>query len=355
MLLSERINLILLTTFTVFIILLVTVFTIIIAFASDEFSYPETMSNLQSYSNSYSHLQLLLISDDDALTKYDNTYYSRIYLGVLNTPTSESWTYNPSSTFSVTTKYNEKKRGNENSAVVYYNDKMYVFDDKTGIASELDISHTSIYPRMIYNKGNGNSSNGMKCEWATVKDEVMFIGSHGNSRDEDDLYKNSYVQKVNNQLVNEPVNWYKYFEKINDALGIKSPGYVTHEAITWSNYYEKWVIFPRKVSQDAYDEITDMTSSSKVMLICDEDFEQCETIKDPQYVNERCFSSVRLAPFNEKIMIYTKSVENEGKIESYIGVIDTGDIDKEGYPKILLHDTYVGPYKVEGLEILSRK
>ncbi|EDR27110.1 Apyrase precursor, putative [Entamoeba dispar SAW760] len=316
------------------------------------FKYPIVLDNYQSYEKEMKSINIGMISDDDELTKYGNDYYCQIYLGKIHI-TDKGWEYEETSHSKFISKFNKGKRGNELSELVWYNKKLYGFDDKTGIGYEINIDRQELYPRIIFNEGNGSTESGMKVEWGTVYNDEMIVGSQGNIHVNGiDDYSNSYIYHINTQLEKRVESWIDKYERINKVLNISYPGYITNEGILYSNMYHEWYIFPRKVSKIEWIDELDEIASSQYIIICDEDINVCRKYKDPQYVNERCFSSIKILPFNERTVIYTKSVEHNGKIESYIGAISLDGVNENENVKIVMKDTLISKYKIEGIEVL---
>jgi soluble calcium-activated nucleotidase 1 len=56
------------------------------------------------------------------------------------------------------------------------------------------------------------------------------------------------------------------------ALGYLHPGYLLHEAITWSPYHRKWFVFPRRVSKEKYDDVVDESKGSNIVIMASHDF-----------------------------------------------------------------------------------
>lgn len=120
---------------------------------------------------------------------------------------------------------------------------------------------------------------GMKLEWATVKDSKLYVGTHGIEM----LSSNGgtvidrtlmWVSKIDKNGVIEHLNWQQNFVKLWEAVGVKLPGYVIHEACVWSDVHRRWFFLPRKLSKDKYDEHTDSTQKgSNVLLSAKSDFE----------------------------------------------------------------------------------
>lgn len=324
--------------------------------SSSEDDYPDSMNNYRSYKNSIKQLRIAMISDDDKETFDNKTFRSHMYIGTIDT-TEEKWKYTQTEAIDFSTGFNilaSKSRGNELSDLVWFYDTLYSFDDKTGIGFEMDTVNKNMYPRMIFAGSNGTSKIGMKVEWSTVMGDQMVIGSHGNTHwDGREDYQNSYVHYIDKDLSQETVAWIDEYENINRALNITYPGYVTNEAISYSNQNDQWYVFPRKVSEEEYNETRDYTLSSEYFLICDNNVNNCKKYRDPQRRPERCFSSIFPVPYNEKIVVYTKSVENESGTESYIGAVSFDGVEEGKEGKIIMDEVQItDKYKIEGVELL---
>lgn len=73
--------------------------------------------------------------------------------------------------------YSLNGRGMELSELVTFNGRILTFDDRTGIVYEIKDDKAVAWVILV--DGNGWSQKGFKSEWATVKDEVLFVGSMG--------------------------------------------------------------------------------------------------------------------------------------------------------------------------------
>lgn len=73
--------------------------------------------------------------------------------------------------------YALKGRGMELSELVTFNGRMLTFDDRTGLVFQL--KDNKALPWVLLMDGAGNTGKGFKSEWATVKDEVLYVGSMG--------------------------------------------------------------------------------------------------------------------------------------------------------------------------------
>jgi len=92
-------------------------------------------------------------------------------------------------------QHNEAGRGAELSELVLYNRKLLTFDDRTGIMFEVanfedsgagaagskarEADRPALIPRQLFMEGDGATDKGMKIEWATLKDGLLWIGSFG--------------------------------------------------------------------------------------------------------------------------------------------------------------------------------
>lgn len=65
----------------------------------------------------------------------------------------------------------------ELSELVTFNGRIYTFDDRTGIVFEL--VNDKVAPWVILTDGETISEKGFKSEWATVKNNQLYVGSMG--------------------------------------------------------------------------------------------------------------------------------------------------------------------------------
>lgn len=205
----------------------------------------------------------------------------------------------------------------------------------------------------IINEGNEKVVKGAKLEWATVKDNVLYIGSHGTdtipkvANVTDNRFK--YVRKIDKEGRITTLDWSNNYKKIAEALGIKI-GYVVHEAVMWGEHLKKWVFLPRKVSKAPYDKFIDPKQGANLIVLADENFENIEKvrIKVKKEDNFRGFSAFKFVPGTKnKIILAIKSLETNILQKTYITLFNiNGDV--------LLEDTEVSSnHKFEGIEFIS--
>nr|BAN41017.1 apyrase precursor, putative [Entamoeba invadens] len=317
------------------------------------FRYPTSMAGYSEYTNTSTIFQVMFIADNDNNNKdASDKRYTKVHFGLLSKVDGQ-WTYAPrdSKDITVYSEYTYKGRGVETSEIVQFFDKTYVFDDKTGIASELNVNKKEYYSRMIMADGNGNSENGAKHEWGTVVGNHMYLGSHGrnstNLDGQQGRWEKYYVFKVNRDMSYTVENWLEVYTRIDALLGITSEGYTTHEAVVYSNMKRKWYFCPRKVSKTNWVESVDnLERAGKYIIEGEENKDNMKFVIDKQYNEKRCFFFVKLFPYNEDIMVYLKTYENGDTVESWIGMTNV----KPG--EVVMEEVSLGTDKYEGLEIV---
>ena len=251
----------------------------------------------------------------------------------------------------LTGKISEAGRGMELSALTWFRNKLYAFDDRTGIAFE--IRGSKAIPRYIMMEGDGNNDKGQKTEWATVKDDKMYAGSFGKEyTNPDGSIKNTnnmWVSVIDShgQITHE--DWTDRYNKLRQAVGCPYPGYMIHEAIAWSPHRKQWVILPRRVSKKPYDENEDERRGSNTVILASEDFSEIEVRHITTLTPTRGFSEFKFLPGSkDSVIVALKSEENEEEKtqNSYIMVFNLDGT-------MLMEETEIpGKMKFEGLEFM---
>lgn len=70
-------------------------------------------------------------------------------------------------------------RGMELSELVTFDGHLLTMDDRTGIIYKMSSENQKVIPWVVLMDGDGQSTKGFKCEWATVKDDHLYVGSLG--------------------------------------------------------------------------------------------------------------------------------------------------------------------------------
>lgn len=255
-----------------------------------------------------------------------------------------------------TTTMNEAGRGFELSELTWFNHKLMSFDDRTGIVYRLKdfegAKAIQAIPEHIVMEGNGVAGKGQKHEWATVKDDELYMGSvgkeftdnSGNVLSDTNLWV--AVMDVHGDVRHE--DWTAHFARVRTALGADWPGYVVHEAIEWSSEHRQWFILPRRVSTEAYNDMLDEQRGSNKLVIASEDFSSIEVRDVGKVTPLRGFSSFKFLPrTGDNVIVAIKSVEIdvENLQTSFITVFDIKG-------NVLLEETELpGGHKYEGIAL----
>ena len=196
------------------------------------------------------------------------------------------------------TGHNEAGRGCELSELVMHHGHLLTFDDRTGIMFEVANFATSdaagapgggkagvrgaaarpprLVPRQILMEGDGETDKGMKVEWATVRDDTLWVGSFGKEYTDSAgniLHANNlWVKTVSPAGEATSVNWEHAYGAMRHALGYDHPSYLLHEAVTWSPHRRQWFVLPRRISKEPYDEVVDETKGSNVIIQASQDW-----------------------------------------------------------------------------------
>lgn len=146
-----------------------------------------------------------------------------------------------------------KGRGMELSELVTFNGRLLSFDDRTGLV--YDITNDKPIPWIILLDGNGRNSKGFKAEWATVKDQQLYVGSMGKewttSAGEFENENPMYVKVISPSGEVRSVDWAFNFKFLRqEAMQINWPGYMIHESGVWSSVQKKWYFLPRRCSRE---------------------------------------------------------------------------------------------------------
>ncbi|KAK6011519.1 Apyrase [Ostertagia ostertagi] len=155
---------------------------------------------------------------------------------------------------------NFKGRAMELSDLSVFHNRILTPDDKTGLVSE--IKDNKMIPWVFLNSGPGNTTSPFKCEWMTIKNDVLYAGGHGTE-----------FRSIQGEVVHRNNMWIKTIApsgklatimvKLRNAVGIFEPGYLTHEAVQWSEIRKHWYFLPRKESKTVYVEEEDETNKGE--------------------------------------------------------------------------------------------
>jgi len=294
---------------------------------------------------------LIAVADRDTFSfdKTSGVWKSLLLRGVLRRDSEGKYsvTWQADKASELKGKLAEQTRGLELSELKRYNGKLYSFDDRTGIVYEIMPDNTVI-GRHILADGDGNSAKGFKCEWATVKDGKLWVGSIGKEwttgtgkvvgRDP------VWVKTIDAAGHVEHVNFISNYEALRAAVDVPYPGYMVHEAAEWSDFHKRWFFLPRRVSKESYDENEDVKRGSNIIISASEDFKHITHKRIGTITPTRGFSTMKFIPGRPNEIVAIKSEEDGPTMKSYLTVFSLDG-------KVLLEETFIADEKIEGLEI----
>ncbi|CAJ0603381.1 unnamed protein product [Cylicocyclus nassatus] len=245
---------------------------------------------------------------------------------------------------------NYKGRAMEMSDIVEFNNRLLTVDDKTGLVYDITKRKGKAIPWLFLNSGPGNTTSGMKVEWLTEKDGLLYAGGHGSE------YRNTstgqvtsmdpmWIKTITKTGEVKSLNWFWPFSKLRNASGYPEPGYLTHEAVQWSSVHRKWFFLPRKASKTAYNETEDETKGCQLLITADENFANIVVKKiDGEPHPKRGYSAFDFIPNSrDTVMVALKSEEVGNRTESYVSVLAING-------RVFLEDQNLeGDHKFEGI------
>lgn len=216
-------------------------------------------------------------------------------------------------------------RGMELSELVTFNGHLLTFDDRTGIVFEM--TNNNIAPWVILTDGETISGKGFKSEWATVKNNHLYVGSMGKEWTDAggnfENYNPMLVKVINVHGEVKTLNWVNNFKALRKILDIEWPGYMIHESGEWSEEHKKWFFLPRRCSTQKYNETLDESRGCNQLLTADETFTHIETVKVGELKPTRGFSSFKFVPgSHDSIIVALKTEELNGNTSTYVTVFD---------------------------------
>jgi soluble calcium-activated nucleotidase 1 len=267
--------------------------------------------------------------------------------GVIRRDTTGHYYVSWKDEFDVFSALNEGGRGMELSDLTYYNGNLFTFDDRTGVVFK--VVDKELLPYRILLDGNGKNTKGMKCEWATVKDGVMYVGSTGKewTTPKGEFVNNNplWVKTIDRQGNVGSEDWLDVFTKLRKATGTLYPGYLLHEAVRWNASQRRWYFIPRRASELPYDEESDEERGTNFILSTDEDFGDVTVMRLGEVNPSHGFSAFQFVPYRENEVIALRTQEYKGTIASYIMAFDLDG-------NMLMEEELVGDVKFEGLEFI---
>eukprot|EP00457_Paulinella_chromatophora_P007653 gb/GEZN01007677.1/.p1 GENE.gb/GEZN01007677.1/~~gb/GEZN01007677.1/.p1 ORF type:complete len:464 (-),score=33.00 gb/GEZN01007677.1/:54-1445(-) len=207
---------------------------------------------------------------------------------------------------------NDGARGMELSELIVWRGKLLAPDDRTGIVYEIENPWSGsdgkgeppqCIARFILSDGPGHAEKGFKSEWMADKDGTLYIGSHGREftdpKEGTKIVSNNpeWVKTVTPALALSHVDWTEQFNYVRKIAGLAFPGYLEHEAATWSPFRREWIFAPRRWSNESYhEELNELRGWNKIIRVS-EDF-SASTVVEIKFTLEpqKGFSTIKLIP-----------------------------------------------------------
>ncbi|EYC15020.1 hypothetical protein Y032_0038g3586 [Ancylostoma ceylanicum] len=290
---------------------------------------PRTL-HIEDKPNGLRTYQLLAITDMDKSTHAEQwkwravTRRGELTINLNRTKVEVKWKKELDQ--NITSGFNYKGRGMELSDISEYDGRLLSPDDKTGMLYEL--RGNEAVPWIFLNSGPGNTTSGMKVEWLTIKNGFLYAGGHGceyrDKQGEVVTEDPMWVKRISRKGVVTSLDWRRTFRRMRKIAGYGTPGYLTHEAVQWSDIQNKWFFLPRKASKTRYNETVDETMGTN-LLITSPDLKKFNVVhiggelKHP----ERGFSAFDFVPDTaDRIIVALKSKELGNETASYITVFN---------------------------------
>lgn len=254
--------------------------------------------------------------------------------------------------------FGDHGRGMELSELVVFNGRLYAVDDRTGLVYDMSDYKTAI-PWIILMDGNGRVAKGFKSEWATVKDNYLYIGGWGKewtTLKGEVLNSNPmWIKRVSVDGSVTHHDWSENYRKLRTAMGVSDPGFVIHEAAAWSPVQRKWFFLPRKLSKVKYDEVAELNSGSNVFVAASEKFDEIRVLTVGAVAPTHGFSTFKFVPqTHDTVVVALKTEENGDAMSSYIVVFKMlPDDNNSSTADVIMAETKIDDlYKFEGIEFL---
>jgi soluble calcium-activated nucleotidase 1 len=261
-----------------------------------------------------------------------------------------------SETLELASKTANENRSMELSELVRFGRMLLAPCDITGLIWKIVPESGQVFQRFAVADGSGDFSKPAKMEWATVKDDALWVGSPGLEWITPEgklLHRNAeWVKTIDSNGMITNYNWGPVYQALRTAAKATFPGYLWHEAVHWDPRTRKWIFLPRKRSvHDQYDPVSDAEKGTNLLIIADEHFQNISVSEigplDPLYG----FTSVRKVPGTEDLYMALKVKEIERadvrQTHTVLTVFDLSGNFHTSPPFI-----EVGDLKFEGLEFL---
>ena len=161
-------------------------------------------------------------------------------------------------------------------------------------------------------------------------------------------YNPQWVKQIDRNWHVESLDWRKAFEAMRATVGVRSPGYLWHEAIIWDSLLRRWIVLPRKASLEAYSPVADETRGTNLLLLATEDFSIIDQLRIGPLEPDWGFAAIRKVPGTNDTFAALKVLEVGSRTATKICVFDLKG-------NMLLEPAFheVDEQKFEGLEFID--
>lgn len=321
-------------------------------------TYPLTKPLITSLSHTF---RIGIVADLDTKSKSASdkhkwiSYLRRGWLTHSPSTNSITITWDQGASLPLTTTYASKDRGMELSDLVVFNGKLLSFDDRTGMVFHINQTQNTATatPWVLLMDGNGYTSKGFKSEWATVKDQLLYVGSMGKEwttpSGQFSTADPMWVKVIDVHGRVTHVNWEKEYKRIRQSVdGITWPGYMIHESGAWSSVWKRWFFLPRRCSTQRYNETLDELRGCSYLISTDETMLNIRVQPIANSHSARGFSAFRFIPGTaDSVVVALRTEELDGNTATYVTAFRTGD------GQVILQDTPIADgIKYEGIEFI---
>mmetsp|Transcript_43170 Transcript_43170/g.120062 ORF Transcript_43170/g.120062 Transcript_43170/m.120062 type:complete len:242 (-) Transcript_43170:66-791(-) len=240
----------------------------------------------------------------------------------------------------------------ELSELVFFNRRLIAFCDSSGIAYKIDPATGRSVMRFIVADGNGDDPKPFKGEWATIKEDKIWLGSIGfewYGADGEILHRHAeWVKLIDSRGGIRNLDWHPVYQTIRSATNTTLPGFLWHEAVEWEPLNRLWVMLPRFASTTTrYTPGIEHESTSDLLIVADESFMSIKVVRLQHHDPRFGFTSVRRLPGSHRLFMALRVQEEDGQHRTQAAIID---LDGEFY----MEPPYVevGSRKYEGLAFL---
>jgi soluble calcium-activated nucleotidase 1 len=247
-----------------------------------------------------------------------------------------------------------RNRSMELSELVRYSRNLIAFCDYSGIAYKIDPVTGKTFQRWAIADGDGDEPKPFKGEWATIKDDAIWLGSIGfewYGPDGTIKHRNpEWVKTIDSGGVVRNLNWHAVYQTVRSHTNTTLPGYLWHEAVEWEPFHKRWVMLPRFASNTSkYVPGQEHLDTTNMLIVADESFTSINVIRLAHHDHRYGFTSVKRLPGSQRLFMALRVSETE-KGDRHHTQATIIDLDGNFY----MDPPYieVGSRKFEGLAFL---